>query len=169
MRIHLRIPGITNPFATRVWDFIDDTGASYMGLFACDIAELEKAAEVRIQAFGHERVATANGNVSLPAYHLQARLLGNNDTLQLIAWTDIKVWISSGEPSDSIMRLSGIWPRHLLYFTNVPDNQGKVYMYDNKSELVEAMPDVDASQAIPPRWDFIEHPVDEGEMDLTAG
>lgn len=42
MRIHLRLPGITNPFATRVWDFIDDTGASYMGLFACDIAELEK-------------------------------------------------------------------------------------------------------------------------------
>lgn len=31
------------------------------------------------------------------------------------------------------------------------------------------MPDVDASQVIPRRWDLIENPVDENEMDLTAG
>ncbi len=54
-----------------------------------------------------------------------------------------------------------------LYFANVPDNQGKVYMYDNKSELVEAMPM--RTRRFPPRWDLIENPVDENEMDLTAG
>lgn len=165
--MRLRVPGITDPFATRVWEFIDDTGASSMSLYSSDIEELGKAANVTIQAFGHERVSTANGRICGSAYHLQARLLANNNnTTLLIPWTDIKVLVIPGEPSDKMLRLSGIWPRHLLYFVDVPDNQGISHMSDKKSELVALLPDVDATQAIPPRWDELT-PLSEDEMDVT--
>lgn len=167
MRMRLRIPGIANPFATRVWDFLDDTGASSTGIFQCDIEELQRAAQVEIKAFGQERVATANGKICVPAYHLQARLLANRDSLLLIPWTDLKVWVMPGKPTAKFRRLSGIWPRHLLYFANVPDNQGISYMCETKGELVENLPDVDATQANPPEWDVLEPmSADEDDMDL---
>lgn len=166
MRMRIRIPGIADPFVTRVWDFLDDTGASSTGVFQCDIQELENAAQVHIQAFGHERVATANGKVCVPAYHLQARLLANNDSMLLIPWTDIKVWVMPGQPTAKFRRLSGIWPRHLLYFADVPDNEGNLYLSDNKGELLVNLPDVNVTQAIPPRWDVLEPMSDDDNMDL---
>lgn len=165
MRLRLRVPGIADPFATRVWDFMDDTGASATGIYACDLQELENAAHVKLEAFGHERIATASGKICVPAYHLQARLLADDDSVMLIPWTDLKIWVMPGQPTKRHPRLCGIWTHHLLYFANVPDNQGILYMCDKKSDLTDLLPDVDATQATPPDWDYLEFWSDD-EMDM---
>lgn len=115
-RMRIQIPGIIHSFATCVWDFVDDTGAGSMSIFPCDIVELKRAANVRIQAFGYQRVTTANGKCRIPAYHLQIRMLANNDSIQLIDWTDIKVWVMIGQPTDTNIRMSGMWPTASVVF-----------------------------------------------------
>ncbi|KAF3398345.1 hypothetical protein F1880_006100 [Penicillium rolfsii] len=130
LKIRLKIPGIRNPFASRCWDFVDDTGACSMNIFASDIAELERAANVNIQVAGHMLVATASGHTCMPAYHLQARLIDEvaGASNYMTPWTDIRVLVRPGGPSHAGHRLSGIWIRHLLYFANAPDNTGNYLM-----------------------------------------
>jgi hypothetical protein len=148
-----------------------------MTIFACDFETIEQAANVQLEAFGQEIVETANGAVVMPAYHFQARLIDEvaGGSSYMTPWTDIRVFVMAGEPSDTRMRLSGIWPRHVMYFANVPDNTGNMYISDTKDDSVEVLPDVDVKQARPPRWDLSPPPMtmtmtmtmsDDDQMDI---
>jgi hypothetical protein len=176
VKIRLKIPGVRNPFATRCWDFVDDTGAGSMNLFASDIEELERAVHGTLQVIGHAIVGTASGNTCMPAYHLQARLIdeATGGSNYLTPWTDIRVYVRPGAASFNDERLSGTWIRHMLYFANPPDNTGNLYLEDSLADFVEGLPDVDVTQARAPRWDDFPPPTllttamdDSDEMDTT--
>lgn len=121
-----------------------------MFLYQADLDELEQLAGRRAKRLGPMNALTPNGPLNLPTVRLEVNIIGpDNDGL--LGWVPLQCMIKPGDrQSDGMVRLSGMWLRHMLYTGTVPDNRGLLYVSNTKKGLFKDMPRVNARHAQPP-------------------
>ncbi|KAJ5887641.1 hypothetical protein N7495_007682 [Penicillium taxi] len=143
-------------------DFLNDTGADIMLIFADDLTALEIGhfgstsrrdpdtgfPAIRSQPLGVLIFTTANGQRSRSyVYSIMVNLFNGKHELWLPEWIQVECVAMSAPGGDEGLRghmrhrLNGPFLRYMLFTATCPNNEGKTYLFDSKEfvQLVQRL------------------------------
>ncbi|KAJ5102764.1 hypothetical protein N7532_003293 [Penicillium argentinense] len=124
---------------------LDDTGASIMVLYEQDILDLlpppRPATIPPNLVMGRMTTHQITGPIHGPVFKLEASLKIVGHTL--FGWTPIDVFVLPGRAAGTSTRLMGPLLRAMLYTATAPDQRKKIFVSDDRQELIDWLPAAD--------------------------
>lgn len=150
--MHLRIPGSEN---SRVYNFMDDTGANCMNIYQQDVDEIHifDPTNPGAPGLGVMQTWVPGGSIFIPTVLLEAALFDDSSDIPAIPWTAIQVavWAGSYTPGSAHRRLTGCWWRDMISTVSIPNGRNTLYLCEEPDDFEQGLPDFNRDlEAIPP-------------------
>ncbi|KAJ5751009.1 hypothetical protein N7533_008037 [Penicillium manginii] len=131
---------------------MEDSGASVCTLYEDDVKNLwfPRPTNIPLNAIiGRLPLSTSNGSINQPIMKVEICL--PHDGQVVIPWTPIQVMLFEGKKlSGCSERLMGPVLRRMAFTATAPDNRDRLFVANDRQELIDLIPDADVSQAFMP-------------------
>ncbi|KAJ5365932.1 hypothetical protein N7517_008818 [Penicillium concentricum] len=144
--IAIRVPG-TRWYAEL--EFIYDTGASIMTLYAGDLQHIMGRSTGEPQVMGLNTVELADGRLQTgPVVELEVTIL-DTDERRMTKWVRVQCQVDRGW-SNGLNRLDGPWLRQMLYTASAPRGEDDMLWIANSyPQIIAALPDTGDTRSAP--------------------
>lgn len=126
---------------------MEDTGASMMTLYEDDLRMLIVPKPSTIPSHlvvGYSPFHSSNGPVELPVVKIEAAVFWNGK--DVAPYTEVQCALFEGKKTSwNCNRLSGPLLRHRIYTATAPYRRKRLYLSNDRDELIDVLPDVDVS------------------------
>lgn len=107
---------------------------------------------------GYLPMSTSNGRLELPVIKIEAAVFWHGKAVA--PFTEVQCALFEGKKTAwNSSRLSGPLLRHRIFTATAPDSRKRLYLGDDREELIDVLPDPDMSLASgPPDLQLLESP-----------
>jgi hypothetical protein len=127
------------------FDFLHDTGSTYMSLFNGDVQLLQLGGG-QLLHFPPIQVMAANNTHWVNCIQVQVSITANIGN-EIIPWRTITAIVYPGNwTSNGPSQMSGMFLRHNLFTATAPDGQGNPIISTRKTGIVRSLPAIQNPQ-----------------------